>query len=391
MLFSRASHPASAAFAATLGALLGRAPGRGVEAQEQQKLPGQPHPSKFDVAADTGHKLRLLKTQDPCLPRHGPLRLFTGNAHPQLARAIAEHLDIGISEATVERFNCGEINVEILETVHDSDVFVVQPTCNGGLGPQEHLMELLIMLDAIRRGAANRITAVVPLYGYARQNSKEKSRVPITAKLVTDLLAVAGAHRVVTVELHAPQIQGFSDYPVDNMYAGSLLALEVERLLQEKGVSRDDVVVVSPDVGGAKRAAALSKKLCAPLAIFSRQRRRATAKDEVDLVGEVTGKFCVIIDGIADTGDTLCVAANKLKARGASTVIALVVHGVFSDPACQKITDSALELVVVTDTIPMGDKVARCPKLKVVSIAPMLAEAIKRIHTGESMSAIFER
>lgn len=381
MFFSKAGRPASIAFATSLGALLRRAPpGRGVEAQEAK-----------DSHGDFSHQLRPMKTQESSFPRHGPLCLFTGNAHPQLAKAISQQLGINMRACTVNRFNCGEINVEIAETVHDCDVFVVQPTCNGGLGPQEHLMELLIMLDATRRGAANRITAVIPIFGYARQNSKEKSRVPITAKLVTDLLQVAGAHRVVTVELHAPQIQGFADFPIDNMYAGNLLAAEVEKLMEEKGVNRDDVVVVSPDVGGAKRAAALSKKLCAPLAIFSRQRRRATAKDEVDLVGEVEGKFCVIIDGIADTGDTLCVAANKLKAKGAKSVIGLVVHGVFSDPACDKMNESALELVLVTDTIPMDDKVAKCPKLKVVSIAPMLAEAIQRIHTGESMSAIFER
>lgn len=319
------------------------------------------------------------------------MRFFTGNAHPQLAEAIAKHMGVPISSATVRRFNCGEIDVLINESVRDCDVFVLQPTCNGGLGPQEHLMELLVMMDALRRAAANRVTAVIPLFGYARQNAKEKSRAPITAKLVTDLLGVAGASRVLTVELHASQIQGFASYPIDNMYASAtLIAREVEHIIKAKGLTREDVVVVSPDVGGAKRAAALAKKLGAPLAIFSRQRRRSIIKDEVDLVGEVSGKLCVIIDGIADTGDTLCVAANKLQAKGALAVIAAVVHGVFSDPACERMQESALELVLVTDTIPLDDKLAKCPKLQVIPVAPLLAEAIMRIHHGESLSALFE-
>lgn len=321
---------------------------------------------------------------------HGPLRLFTGNAHPQLAQAIAQKIGCQLGDATVTRFPCGEINVVLNESVRDCDVFVLQPTCNGGAGPQEHLVELLIMLDAIRRGAANRVTAVIPLYGYARQNAKEKSRSPISARLVTDLLQVAGAQRVLTIELHASQIQGFAAYPIDNMYALPLLAAEIKSIMAARGLGPEDMVVVSPDVGGTKRASALAKMLCAPLAIFSRQRRRPNEAAEVDLVGEVAGKTCVVIDDIADTTDTLCQAAEKLKARGASAVLAAVVHGVFSEPACERINASPIEQVLVTDTIPLEDKLLRCDKLRVVSVAPLLANAILRIHLSQSLSKLFE-
>mmetsp|Transcript_114843 Transcript_114843/g.335902 ORF Transcript_114843/g.335902 Transcript_114843/m.335902 type:complete len:384 (-) Transcript_114843:108-1259(-) len=322
---------------------------------------------------------------------HGPLRIFSGNAHPQLSQEIAKHMGVPLGQATVNRFPCGEVNVVLHESVRDCDVFVIQPTCNGGAGPQEHLTELLIMLDAIRRGAANRVTAVMPLFGYARQNNKEKSRSPITARLVTDLLHVAGANRVLTMELHASQIQGFASYPIDNMYAQPLLANEIESIMRDRGLRAEDMVVVSPDVGGAKRASAFAKKLCAPLAIFSRQRRRANESTEVDLVGEVAGKTCVIIDDIVDTADTMCLAADKLKARGASATIGVAVHGILSDPACESISNSAIELVIVTDTIPLQDKAARCPKLRVVSVASLLASAIERIHTSESLSELFEQ
>mmetsp|Transcript_13251 Transcript_13251/g.35486 ORF Transcript_13251/g.35486 Transcript_13251/m.35486 type:complete len:390 (+) Transcript_13251:145-1314(+) len=323
---------------------------------------------------------------------HGPVRVFAGNSHPQLASAIATEMGVPLSNATVERFKCGEVNVVINESVRDCDVFVVQPTCNGGGGPQEHLVELLIMLDAIRRGAANRVTAVMPLFGYARQNAKEKSRSPITARLVTDLLQVAGADRVLTVELHASQIQGFAKYPIDNMYALPLMARELEAIMASRGLCPNDIVVVSPDVGGAKRASALAAKLCAPLAIFSRQRRRPTEESkEIDLVGEVDGKVCIVIDDIADTAQSVVVAAKKLKDKGASAVIGAIVHGVFSEPACDRINASEFELVLVTDTIPLDDKLARCPKLRLVSVAPLLAKAMMNIHTGESLSALFEQ
>mmetsp|Transcript_15142 Transcript_15142/g.44241 ORF Transcript_15142/g.44241 Transcript_15142/m.44241 type:complete len:330 (-) Transcript_15142:104-1093(-) len=321
---------------------------------------------------------------------HGPLRLFTGNAHPQLAKAIAQGMGVPLGDATVGRFACGEVSVVINESVRDCDVFVIQPTCNGGAGPQENLVELLIMLDAIRRGAANRVTAVMPLYGYARQNNKEKSRSPITARLVTDLLQVAGANRVLTMELHASQIQGYATFPIDNMYALPILAREIESIMRARGLAADDIVVVSPDVGGAKRASAFAKKLCAPLAIFSRQRRRPSEAREVDLVGEVAGKTCIIIDDIADTCETLALAAEKLMARGASAAIGVAVHGVLSDPAVERLDGSCMDLVIVTDTIPLEDKAARCAKLRVVSVAPLLASAIERIHTCKSLSELFE-
>jgi len=324
-------------------------------------------------------------------PNHGPLRLFSGNAHQKLANEVAAQIGVPLGQATVSRFPCGEVNVVINESVRDCDVFVIQPTCNGGAGPQEHLTELLIMLDAIRRGAANRVTAVMPVFGYARQNFKEKSRSPITARLVVDLLQVAGANRVLTMELHASQIQGFASYPIDNMYALPLLAREIQSIMKVRGLTAEDLVVVSPDVGGTKRASAFAKHLCAPLAIFSRQRRRPNEATEVDLVGEVDGKTCVIIDDIVDTADTMCVAADKLKARGASATIGVAVHGILSDPACSNINASSLEFVIVTDTIPLEDKIERCPKLRVISVAPLFASAIERIHTSESLSELFEK
>lgn len=320
---------------------------------------------------------------------HGRLKVFTGNAHPELAQAIADELGIKLSDAKVGRFKCGEVNVRLNETVRDCDVFIIQPTCNGRGGPQEHLIELLIMIDAMRRGAAHRITAVMPLYGYARQSAKEQSRTPISAKLVTDLLEMAGADRVVTVELHARQIQGFAQYRIDNMFALPLIAREVEKIMMERNLTYDDIVVVSPDVGGAKRGSALAKRLCAPLAIFQRQRRRATGQSETDLVGDVQGKTCIVVDDIADTAETLCNAANRLKERGAKAVIGAVVHGVFSDPACDNITKCAMDTLLVSDTVPLGDKVNRCDKFRVVTVAPLLAASIVRIHTASSLSKLF--
>jgi len=336
------------------------------------------------------HECRL-RCEEKGHVNHGALRIFSGNAHKQLAHDIADNLGVHLGQATVDRFKCGEINVVINESVRDCDVFVIQPTCNEGLGPQENLVELLIMLDAIRRGAAHRVTAVIPVFGYARQSAKDKSRSPITAKLVADLLQVAGANRVVTVALHAPQIQGFASYPIDNMHAIPLLIDEIRTFMDASGLDSEDVVVVSPDVGGARRAAGMASRLCASLAVFSRQRRRPTEPTEIDLVGEVVGKTCIVVDDIADTAGSLCVVAEKLKERGAKTVIGAVIHGVFSDPACDLIMKSELELLFVTDTIPQDDKVARCSKLRVVSVAPLLAAAIERIHTSQSLSALFDR
>jgi len=340
-------------------------------------------------AAAKSESQNCVEWQDRVV-NHGPIRLFSGNANPELAHAIAQEMGVPLSDATVGRFKCGEVNVVINESVRDCDVFLIQPTCNGGAGPQEHFMELLIMIDAIHRGAANRITAVMPLFGYARQNAKERSRSPITAKLVTDLLQVAGADRVLTLELHASQIQGFASYPIDNMYAMPLLADEIQKLMDDKGLTSQDIVVVSPDVGGAKRASAFATRLCAPLAIFSRQRRRPTSDSEIDLVGDVVGKTCIVVDTIADTSETLTVAAHRLKEKGASAVIGAIVHAVLSPPACELINESPLEVVLVTDSIPLNDKLSACPKLKVISVAPVLASAIANIHTSESLSILFD-
>lgn len=322
---------------------------------------------------------------------HGPIRIFTGNAHPELASAIAKHIGVPLSDATVGRHSCGEVHVLINESVRDCDVFVIQPTCNGRGGPQEHLVELLIMLDAIHRSAAHRITAVIPLYGYARQNAKERSRMPISAKLVADMLKTAGADRVIAIELHAPQVQGFASYPIDNMHMLPILANEVQKFMIARGLRDEDVVVVSPDVGGVKFASSLAKKVGASLAIFSRQRRRPTASKEIDLVGDVLGKVCIIVDDLVDTAESITFAAGKLKSRGAQAVIGVTVHGVLSDPACDRINQSALEMVMVTDTRPLDDALMRCPKLRVVSVAPLLAKAILNIHTSDSVSALNDK
>lgn len=382
----------SAAAAAAAAALAAAGASVAWQLDRRRPLLAEACPAKT-VTPPTAHRAPQTKAfvlESASGMNHGPLRIFSGNAHRQLAEDIAAQMGVPLGDATVGRFSCGEVHVEINESVRDCDVFVIQPTCNGDAGPQENLVELLVMLDALRRGAANRVTAVMPLYGYARQNSKEKSRSPITARLVTDLLQVAGAHRVLTVELHASQIQGFAAYPIDNMYVLPQLAQEIEIMMEKKGITSDDLVVVSPDVGGAKRASAFAKKLRAPLAIFSRQRRRANESTEVDLVGEVDGKTCIVIDDIADSCETVCVSAKKLKARGASSVIGVVVHGVFSDPACENISNSEMECLIVTDTIPLEDKVKRCSKLQVVPVAPLLASAIMRIHLSESLSALFE-
>lgn len=344
-------------------------------------------PAFTKVHSATGFEMRV---GPPLGMNHGPLRIFTGNAHPKLAQAIADDLGVPLGDATVGRFSCGEVNVVLNESVRDCDVYVIQPTGNGNGGPQEHLVELLFLLDAIRRGAANRITAVIPLYGYARQSAKERSRSPISARLVTDMLQVAGVQRVVTVELHASQIQGFATFPIDNMHALSLLAAELQKVIDQRGLKREDIVVVSPDVGGTTRASALAKMFCAPLAIFSRQRRRSKVVSELELSGEVEGKICIVVDDLADTAGTLCYAADKLKARGASLVLGAVVHGMLSDPACDNITKSQLDLLIVTDTVDIEEKMKRCPKLRPISVSSLLAGAILRVHSSRSLSELFD-
>lgn len=319
--------------------------------------------------------------------KHGPLRILTGNSHPSLAADIAARVGVKLSPSTVNQFKNGEIQVLLHETMRGCDVFVIQPTCNPD--PNKALMELLIILDAVRRGGAERVTAVLPTYGYARQDKKDRSRAPITGKLVADLLEVAGAQRVITIDLHASQIQGFVNYPIDNLYAMPLL----EAYIKENVVKDDieNVVVVSPDAGAAKRAQYLASALGdLPLAIFSKQRIRPNEVAKMILVGEVTGKKCIIIDDMADTCGTLVLAAKQLKANGAKEVYAVVTHGIFSSDALEKIMSSDLTQVIVTDSIPMAENSKKCPKLAVISVADLLARAIVGAHVDQSMESLFK-
>lgn len=328
--------------------------------------------------------VRVITTEE--LP-HGAIRVFSGNAHPQLAEGIADNLGVKLSGCTVSQFKNGETGVLVHESVRDCDVFIVQSTCNPR--PNDFLMELLIMMDAIRRGGAARITAVVPLFGYARQDKKDQSRAPITAKLVADMLRLAGADRVITVDLHASQIQGFVNYPIDNLYAMPLLRDTIKSKLSDKG-DGSDLVIVSPDAGGAKRAEHLAKKLNADLAIFSKKREKANEVAKMILVGEVAGKKCVIVDDMVDTGGTLTLAAKQLMEYGATEVYAACSHGVLSDPALRRINESPIKSLLLTDSIPLDDKLEICPKIEVVTIASLLADAIDRVHTGRSLSHLFD-
>jgi ribose-phosphate pyrophosphokinase len=276
---------------------------------------------------------------------HGPLRLYAGSSHPQLATDIAAELGIPLSSHSTSNFKNGETGCIIHDSVRDCDVFIIQSTCNPC--PNEYLMELLVMMDAIRRGGASRITAIIPLFGYARQDKKDKSRSPITGKLVADMLELAGADRVITVDLHASQLQGFVSYPIDNLYAMPLLQDQIREKVSETG-SGDDIVIVSPDAGGAKRAESLSKKLGADLAIFSKKREKANEVSQMILVGDVEGKKCVIVDDMVDTAGTLCLAAKQLVEYGATDVYAACSHGVLSEPALQRVNESPIKELLLT-------------------------------------------
>ncbi len=310
------------------------------------------------------------------------IALFSGNAHPQLAADIARHLRIPQSRAQVARFSDGELNVEILENIRGRETFIVQPTCPPS---NENLMELLVMVDACQRASASRITAVVPYYGYARQDRRPRaSRVPITAKLVAKLFSAAGIDRVLTVDLHADQIQGFFDIPVDNVYASPILLGDVWRQ------KYPDMVVVSPDVGGVVRARALAKRLDdAGLAIIDKRRPRANVSEVMNIIGEVEGKTCIMIDDLVDTAGTLCHAAQALKDNKAARVVAYITHPVLSGPAVERISDSALDEVVVTDTIPLSEEAAACTRIRQLSTAELLAETIRRIADEESVSSLY--
>ena len=309
------------------------------------------------------------------------MKLFTGNANPCLANEIASYLEIPLGNATVNHFSDGEISVAIDESVRGVDVFVVQPTCSPG---NENLMELLIMIDAFRRASASRINAVIPYYGYARQDRKSRARDPITAKLVANLIVGAGAQRVVAVDLHATQIQGFFDIPVDHLPGVPTIA----EYLKRKGLTQD-AVILSPDVGGVTRARDLAAKLGAPLAIIDKRRPAPNVSEVMNVIGDVDGKSVIIIDDIIDTAGTICAAAEVMMAKGAKDVYACCTHPVFSGPAMERMARAPIKEVIVTNTIPIN-KEKLLPKVKVLSVAPLVGEAILRIHEDLSVSKLFE-
>jgi len=310
------------------------------------------------------------------------LMLFTGSANPVLAQDISHYLHVPLGQIHRGRFSDGEIQIEILENVRGKDVFIIQPTCAP---TNENVMELLMMLDAFKRASAGRITAVVPYFGYARQDRRPRSaRVPISAKVVADMLGECGAHRVLTVDLHADQIQGFFDIPVDNVYASPVLLGDIWRQKYE------NLIVVSPDVGGVVRARALAKQLDeADLAIIDKRRPRANEAQVMNIIGDVNGKTCVMIDDLVDTAGTLGKAAAALKDHGAVKVVAYVTHPVLSGPAVANITNSRIDGIVVTDTIPLSPAAKACSKIRQLSIAGLLAETIRRVSAEESVSSLY--
>jgi ribose-phosphate pyrophosphokinase len=310
------------------------------------------------------------------------MMVFSGNANPQLAQDIVNYLRLPLGKAVVDRFSDGEIMVEIMENVRGKDVFVLQPTCEP---TNDNLMELLVMVDALKRSSAARITTVIPYFGYARQDRRPRSaRVPITAKVIADMICKVGAHRVLTVDLHADQIQGFFDVPVDNVYASPILLGDIWRQ------KYPDLMVVSPDVGGVVRARALAKRLDdAELAIIDKRRPKANVSKVMHIIGDVEGRNCVLIDDLVDTAGTLCKAAQALKDHGAERVIAYCTHPVLSGPAIENLNASVLDELVVTDTIPLSEAAKCCTRIRVLSIAEMLAETMRRVSLEESVSSLF--
>jgi ribose-phosphate pyrophosphokinase len=308
------------------------------------------------------------------------IKLLTGNSNKTLAKEIADVLKIPVAEATVSTFSDGEITVQINENVRGSDVFVIQSTC---MPVNNNLMELLLMIDALKRASASRITAVIPYYGYARQDRKAQPRVPISARMVADLISAIGAHRVLTIDLHAGQIQGFFDIPVDHLYAAPVISEYVKK----KYVN--DTVVVSPDAGGVERARAFAKRLDASLAIIDKRRERANVSQVMHVIGDVKGKDAILFDDMIDTAGTITQAVTALHENGARKVVAACTHAVLSGPAMERINASELMEVIVTNTIPMDDKKLKCPKLTVLSVGSLMGEAIKRIHEETSISSLF--
>jgi ribose-phosphate pyrophosphokinase len=310
------------------------------------------------------------------------LMVFSGTANPELAQSIAECLGVPMGRANVGRFSDGEVMVEIMENVRGRDIYLVQPTCQPAA---ENFMELLVMIDALKRASASRVTAILPYFGYARQDRRPRSaRVPITAKVAARMISVVGTDRVVTVDLHADQIQGFFDVPVDNVYASPLTLADIW-----KHYTSDEIIVVSPDVGGVVRARAIAKRLDADLAIIDKRRPRANEATVMNLIGDVDDKICVLVDDMIDTAGTLCAAAGALKDKGARKVVAYCVHPVLSGPAIQNISGSRIDEIVVTDTIPLSEEARACGRIRQHSVAPMLAETIRRMSEGESVSSLY--
>jgi ribose-phosphate pyrophosphokinase len=310
------------------------------------------------------------------------LMVFTGNANPELAKKIVQYLDMPLGNASVSEFSDGEISVEIGENVRGKDVFIVQPTCAP---TNDNLMELMVMIDAIKRASSERVTAVIPYYGYARQDRRVRSqRVPITAKVVANMLTSVGVDRVLTIDLHADQIQGFFECLVDNVYASPILMGDIWKQ------KYPDMIVVSPDVGGVVRARAIAKQLDdADLAIIDKRRPQANQAQVMNIIGEVEGKTCIIVDDMVDTAGTLCKAADALKDRGAKGVFAYCTHPVLSGKAIENVQNSTMDELVVTDTIPLSAEAAACTRIRQVSVAGLLAETIRRIHSEESVSSLY--
>lgn len=309
------------------------------------------------------------------------MKLIAGNSNRPLAEAIADHIGVPLTKASIRRFNDSEVFAEILENVRGEDVFVVQSTCHPA---NDNLMELLITMDALRRGSARRITAVIPYFGYARQDRKTGGRTPISAKLVANLITSAGADRVLTMELHAAQIQGFFDIPLDNLIIAPVFVPEIQ-----KRFAGEELVIVSPDVGGVVRARALAKRLECDLAIIDKRREQAGVSEVMNVIGEVNGRVCIMVDDIVDSGGTLCNAAAALKEQGAKAVHAYVVHGVLSGGAVSRISDSQLEKMVISDSIPATEAVRSSNSIEQLSVAALIGEAIKRISDESSVSSLF--
>ncbi len=310
----------------------------------------------------------------------GDLKVFSGSAHPQLTKEIADFLGIPLGQARLRRFPDSEVSFQIDENIRGTDVFIVQPTSNP---VDQHLMEMLIMVDAFRRSSAARITAVIPYYGYARQDRKDKPRVPISAKLVANLLSAAGTNRVLTMDLHKAQIQGFFDIPVDHLFAAPVIIEYLSRLNHPK------VTIVSPDAGGAERARAYAKRLDAELAVVDKRRSEDGTAEVMNVIGDVEGRTCILQDDIIDTSGTIQKGATALKAAGAERVLACAVHGVLSGPALDRIENSPLDQLIMTNTIPLRDDAQQCRKIVVLSVARLLGQAIRSIHEETSVSSLF--